>query len=263
MLRIAATAAVSAVFVLATTSITHLTGTKPRLVTIANAATDPSPDRASLREQFHGRARATASAERFDPFGVIVPLPVFRLEQFRKPAFDPGLFRGGRAGEPLEVGEVCEVIDEVADEFDLPSPLFARLIWQESRFRSEAVSHRGAQGIAQFMPRTATERRLDDPFDPLQALPASADFLRALVKQFGNFGLAAAAYNSGPTRVRNWLADRARLPKETRDYVLHITGRPVEHWRKMAKGTTRPTADNPNICRRAEIVDSARVPTRN
>lgn len=253
MLRIAATALLSAVFALLTTSINQL---RPPVVAQANAATDAKDP------QLRGRVRAVTSAD-FDPFGVIVPLPVFRLEQFRKPAFDPALFRGGRAGEPLEAGEVCEVIDEIADEFDLPSRLFARLIWQESRFRSEAVSHRGAQGIAQFMPRTAAERRLEDPFDPLQALPASAGFLRTLVKQFGNFGLAAAAYNGGPTRVRNWLAGRARLPKETRDYVLHITGYPVEHWRKMAKGTARANANNPNVCRRAAIVDSARVPSRN
>jgi len=252
MLRIAATALLSAVFVIVTTSISHLPGSPPPAAQARTAADSTSV-------QTHGRVRAAATRA-FDPFGIIVPLPVFHLEQFRKPAFDPGLFRGGRAGEPLEVGEVCEVIDEVADEFDLPSPLFARLIWQESRFRSEAVSRKGAQGIAQFMPRTASERRLDDPFDPLQALPASADFLRTLVKQFGNFGLAAAAYNGGPTRVKNWLAGRTRLPKETRDYVLNITGKPVEHWRKIAKGTARSNANNPNVCRDAQSVESARVP---
>jgi hypothetical protein len=256
MLRIAATALLSAVFVLVTTSISQLTGARPPVVAQANAAADSSGG------HVRGRVRAVASID-FDPFGVIVPLPVFRRDQFTKPAFDPALFRGGRAGEPLEVDEVCEVIDEIADEFDLPSPLFARLIWQESRFRSEAVSHRGAQGIAQFMPRTAEERRLADPFDPLQALPASADFLRSLVKQFGNFGLAAAAYNGGPTRVQNWLAGRTRLPKETRDYVLHITGKPIEHWRKLAKGTVQADRDNPNVCRRAQMVESARVPQRN
>ena len=63
-----------------------------------------------------------------------------------------------------------------------------------------------AQGIAQFMPGTADERGLLDPFNPVQALPKSAEFLAELRSEFGNLGLAAAAYNAGPRRVRDWLA---------------------------------------------------------
>jgi soluble lytic murein transglycosylase-like protein len=131
---------------------------------------------------------------------------------------------------------ICRVLSEAAAENDLPTPLFKRLIWQESRFRSDVVSPVGARGIAQFMPRTAAERGLKNPFDPFQALPASAEFLRDLVAQFGNFGLAAAAYNGGPGRVSRWLAGKGGLPKETRDYVIQITGRPAEHW---AEGSVR------------------------
>jgi soluble lytic murein transglycosylase-like protein len=165
-----------------------------------------------------------------------------------RPAFDPNLYRGGKVGEPLSADEICGVVEEVAAEFDLPAPLFTRLIWQESRFRNETVSRAGAQGIAQFMPGTAEERGLDDPFDPLQALPASADFLRELSEEFGNFGLAAAAYNGGPNRVKRWLAGRARLPKETRDYVLRITGRHAEYWRK-AKAKPHPAAFKVKDCK--------------
>jgi hypothetical protein len=136
--------------------------------------------------------------------------------------------------------EICQIVREVAIENDLPIPLFMRLIWQESRFRPGVVSHAGAQGIAQFMPGTAADRGLEDPFDPIQALPASADFVRELVLQFGNFGLAAAAYNGGPRRVSEWLAGKGSLPKETRDYVVHITGRNAEHW---AEGTIHAQPD--------------------
>jgi soluble lytic murein transglycosylase-like protein len=125
---------------------------------------------------------------------------------------------------------MCLVLREVAAENKLPEALFTRLIWQESKFRKNAVSPVGARGIAQFMPATARERGLDDPFDPLQALPASAEFLRELATQFGNFGLAAAAYNGGPGRVSRWLAGKGGLPKETRDYVIRITGKTAEHW---------------------------------
>jgi hypothetical protein len=65
---------------------------------------------------------------------------------------------------------------------------------------------------------------------------ASAALLRELIGQFGNLGLAAAAYNAGPRRVQNWLAKRGSLPKETRDYVQHITGVAPEHWK------SKPTA---------------------
>jgi hypothetical protein len=140
-----------------------------------------------------------------------------------------------RAQQPSRES-ICHVLSEAAEENDLPTPLFKRLIWQESRFRSDVVSPVGAKGIAQFMPGTAAERGLKNPFDPFQALPASAAFLRDLVEQFGNFGLAAAAYNGGPGRVSRWLAGKGGLPRETRDYVIQITGRPAEHW---AEGSVR------------------------
>jgi soluble lytic murein transglycosylase-like protein len=74
---------------------------------------------------------------------------------------------------------VCLMIEAAARANDLPLEFFARVIWQESRFQSDAIgpmTRRGqrAQGIAQFMPGTASERRLLDPFDPVQALPKSA-----------------------------------------------------------------------------------------
>jgi hypothetical protein len=125
---------------------------------------------------------------------------------------------------------MCQVLQEVAAENGLPEPLFTRLIWQESRFRPNVVSRVGAQGIAQFMPETAAERGLQDPFDPVQALPASAEFLRDLKTQFGNFGLAAAAYNGGPGRLRRWLDGKGGLPQETRNYVIQITGKTAEYW---------------------------------
>jgi hypothetical protein len=129
------------------------------------------------------------------------------------------------------VGEaLCRVIEASANQHHLPSELFTRLIWRESSFRTGAVSPAGAQGVAQFMPRTAAERGLADPFDPEQAIPASAAFLSDLIARFGNFGLGAAAYNAGANRVANWLDAKGALPQETRDYVAFITGRSVDDW---------------------------------
>ena len=130
---------------------------------------------------------------------------------------------------------MCLMIESAARANDLPLEFFARVIWQESRFQSDAVgpvtrSGQRAQGVAQFMPGTASERRLLDPFDPVQALPKSAEFLSELRTQFGNLGLAAAAYNAGPRRVQEWLAGTGGMPQETRNYVSAITGTTVDAW---------------------------------
>jgi hypothetical protein len=130
---------------------------------------------------------------------------------------------------------MCLMIESAARANDLPLEFFARVIWQESRFQSDAVgpvtrNGQRAQGIAQFMPGTASERRLLDPFDPVQALPKSAEFLSELRGQFGNLGLAAAAYNAGPRRVQEWLAGTGGMPQETRNYVSAITGASVDEW---------------------------------
>jgi Transglycosylase SLT domain/SPOR domain len=130
---------------------------------------------------------------------------------------------------------LCRLVESSARARGLPVSFFTRLIWQESSFRATAVSPVGAQGIAQFMPGTAQERGLADPFDPEQAIPASASLLRDLSQRFGNLGLAAAAYNGGANRVSAWLAGKGSLPAETRDYVLRITGRSAEDWAAQAK----------------------------
>lgn len=124
----------------------------------------------------------------------------------------------------------CHALKEAAEASQIPVAFFARLIWQESGFRRNEVSHAGAQGVAQFMPETAAEVGLDDPFDPLKALPASARLLRKLRDDFGNLGLAAAAYNAGSGRIQKWLAKQSELPRETRDYVRTITGTRPEDW---------------------------------
>ena len=145
---------------------------------------------------------------------------------------------------------MCLMIESAARANDLPLEFFARVIWQESRFQSDAVgpvtrSGQRAQGIAQFMPGTANERRLLDPFDPVQALPKSAEFLSELRNQFGNLGLAAAAYNAGPRRVQEWLAGTGPMPQETRNYVVAITGtigRRLGH-RNQEQQAARPRAE--------------------
>jgi soluble lytic murein transglycosylase-like protein len=133
--------------------------------------------------------------------------------------------------------EVCETLTQAANHHGLPVPFFIRLLFQESRFDPGAVSNAGAQGVAQFMPATASELGVDNPFDPLQAIPASARLLRSLFEKFGNLGLAAAAYNAGPGRIEKWLTKKGKLPEETQGYVKIITGRSADNWKSNETGT--------------------------
>lgn len=135
---------------------------------------------------------------------------------------------------------LCRLIETAATARGVPVPFLTRLIWQESSFRPEVTSRAGAQGVAQFMPGTARERGLLDPFDPEQAIPAAAGLVADLKTRFGNLGLAAAAYNGGPTRVSAWLAGRGGLPDETRAYVARITGRFADEWAADAKALPSP-----------------------
>ena len=135
------------------------------------------------------------------------------------------------AGPQPFVDIVCPLMQQQAEARGLPPMPFVRLIWKESRFNPSAVSPKGAQGIAQFMPATAADRGLDDPFEPKSAIVHSASLLADLRQEFGNFGLAAAAYNAGAERVRGWLAGNSGLPFETQAYVEFVTGRAAEEWK--------------------------------
>jgi hypothetical protein len=161
--------------------------------------------------------------------------------------------------KPTESRSLCQTLAAAAAQNGLPFEFFSRIIWQESRFNSGAIgpATRGgqrAQGIAQFMPATASERSVGDPFDPFEALPKSAEFLRELRAQFGNLGLAAAAYNAGPQRVRDWLNGNRTLPPETQAYVQIVTGHSAQEW-KLTKSTVLTVA----IPAEMSCIESARL----
>jgi transglycosylase-like protein with SLT domain len=169
-------------------------------------------------------------------------LPTTRIEStepdkdLRKEDGEDAKQADAQTAPDISLDLLCDTLASSAQTSGLPISFFSNLIWQESRFMFRAVSRAGALGIAQFMPRTAAAVGLTNPFDPLKALPASARLLGTLFQRFGNLGLTAAAYNAGETRVSNWLSNKSGLPQETRNYVLAITGLPVEHWKAAEKG---------------------------
>jgi hypothetical protein len=149
---------------------------------------------------------------------------------------------GAAAAYPPSADDICRAIEQSAGEYGLPVEFFARVIWQESRFKARAVSPKGAEGIAQFMPATAEFRGLADPFDAIAALHKAAGYLADLRKEFGNLGLAAAGYNAGPGRVSAWRAGTGTLPGETRNYVAITTGHSADEWKSSSPPKDAETA---------------------
>jgi hypothetical protein len=117
-----------------------------------------------------------------------------------------------------------------AQEFE---QVFVSLVRQESNFRPEAVSNRGAMGLGQLMPGTAAELGVTQPFDPLENLEGSAMYLMQQINEFVDLRLALAAYNAGAGTVKK----HGGIPpfSETQDYVIRVL--------KDAGWATRHTAN--------------------
>ena len=92
-------------------------------------------------------------------------------------------------------------INEAATRHGLDPRLFAALVWSESGFNPNAVSHAGAIGLAQLMPGTAAMLGVD-PWNPEQNLDGGSRYLKMRIDQFGSIELGLAAYNAGATRVQ-------------------------------------------------------------
>lgn len=120
-------------------------------------------------------------------------------------------------------------VRELSARFDLSPALIEALVWQESRWQANAVSPKGARGLAQLMPGTARELGVD-PHDPFANLEGGARYLREQIDRFdGDLEKALAAYNAGPGRVQN--ANGIPNIRETRQYVAAIMGRLSNHSR--------------------------------
>lgn len=118
-------------------------------------------------------------------------------------------------------GPYLEIAKQAARRHNIPESLFLRLVQQESGWRADAVSHKGAIGLAQLMPGTARMLGVN-PNDPRQNLEGGARYLAEQYRKFGSWRLALAAYNAGPQAVEKY----GGVPpfKETRNYVRVILG---------------------------------------
>ncbi|SHI45229.1 Transglycosylase SLT domain-containing protein [Palleronia salina] len=118
-------------------------------------------------------------------------------------------------------GEYLPVARASARKHGIPEDLFLRLVQQESGWNPNAVSHKGAIGLAQLMPGTAARLKVD-PRRPRQNLDGGARYLRQQYDTFKSWRLALAAYNAGPGAVQK----HGGVPpyRETMNYVKIILG---------------------------------------
>jgi hypothetical protein len=116
------------------------------------------------------------------------------------------------------------IIEKYAGQYRLDPQLVQSIISHESGFNPRAVSHKGAQGLMQLMPATASRLGVRDPFDPEENIRGGVEHLRFLLDTFNNdLPLSLAAYNAGENLVQRI----RRIPDypETRAYVRTVTSR--------------------------------------
>ena len=111
-----------------------------------------------------------------------------------------------------------------ADQYGVPRQLAHNLIQTESNWNPNARGTSGEIGLGQLMPATARSLGVTDPSDPQQNIDGSMRYLAQQLKTFGDPALAAAAYNAGPGRVRQFQSGKRDLPSSTKDYVRKVVG---------------------------------------
>ncbi|KFE66384.1 lytic transglycosylase domain-containing protein [Hyalangium minutum] len=106
--------------------------------------------------------------------------------------------------------------------YKVPAPLVRAIMHAESNFDANAVSPKGACGLMQLMPATATEMYVKDIFDEKENIEGGVRYLRVLANQFeGDMVKMIAAYNAGPDAVRKY---KGNIPpyEETQEYVRKV-----------------------------------------
>jgi len=177
---------------------------------------------------------AGLSAPSAAPAGIVSPAPIFAQNMTNAPVrriHDRGHLRMLSAipfptmpPPPVNIAalprhERARYVAQVGEQHGVPREIFAAMVMTESNFNTAARSHVGAIGLTQLMPATAREIGVD-PHDPHQNLEGGARYLKEQYDRFGDWPLALAAYNSGPTRV----ARLGRIPHitETQNYVQKV-----------------------------------------
>jgi soluble lytic murein transglycosylase-like protein len=121
----------------------------------------------------------------------------------------------------IEEENINAIIKRVGHALDLDPNLIRAVVKAESNYNPKAVSHAGAKGLMQLMPKTAKEMGVKDPFNPLENIWGGARYLKSMLERHGgNINKALAAYNWGPGNLdRHGYGNGQNLPSETRRYI--------------------------------------------
>jgi soluble lytic murein transglycosylase-like protein len=133
-----------------------------------------------------------------------------------RPAFNPELERNRQ--------QYASLVEEAAARHNVPPGLLDAVIRAESSYNPEAVSHKGAMGLMQLMPGTASRYGVRDPYNPVQNIHGGARYLSDLLDMFrSDVRLAVAAYNAGENNVIKY-GNRVPPFAETQNYVTKVLG---------------------------------------
>src|SRR5262247_3308888 len=140
---------------------------------------------------------------------------------------------------PADTARYAAEIKAAAERYGVSERLVHAVIRVESAFNPKAVSVKGAQGLMQLMPETASMLGVRNSFDPQQNIDGGVRHLRGLIDRFGNdLPLALAAYNAGEKAV---ISNRGIPPyPETRYFVC----RPCVVARAIFFSSQLPTAED-------------------
>jgi soluble lytic murein transglycosylase-like protein len=162
----------------------------------------------------------------------LAPVVVASTTQFQIPADIP------TSGDP----KLDRIIFEAGEKEGVDPRFIHAVIWQESKYKVDARSHAGAQGLMQLMPATAKRFGCDHPEDPQENIAAGTKYLSWLLKRFaGNVELALAGYNAGEGSVDKY--DGVPPYNETKNYVKIISQRYGKLYHPVPVATTDTSAD--------------------
>ena len=137
------------------------------------------------------------------------------------PAAVPPVLANSKQDKKLSPADLHEMLAQAGEQHNVDADLLASIVKAESNGNARAVSHAGARGLMQLMPKTAAEEGVSDSFEPGQNVSGGSAYLDELLKKYhDNIALALAAYNAGPAAVDKY---RGIPPyHETRAYVARV-----------------------------------------
>ena len=231
-------------------------GSMTRLFTASGYIDVPTADIASYEKDETPAPAALATSPVAPPSGPSMSVPPDALASTSAPA--PPVAQPVPVAAALTSADIDQAVREASSRHQLDPDFVNSVIKAESNFHPRAVSNKGAQGLMQLMPQTASKLGVTDPFDPKANIEAGTAHLKALLSMYGNDPVKAlAAYNAGAHRVEQYHGvppyreTRAYVSKIVRDFNAKKRAQMKNDAAKtQAKNATAKTAAQPNAAQK-------------